>query len=210
MFVKVCGVKNEADVDAAVAAGADAVGIVFAAGSVRQVGPDVARRLAARVPPGVLAVGVFRGVAAAEAGRAALDAGVGGVQLHGRYPAEAFGELAGLPVKLLRATTLTAGTDVRAGAFGEDMLLLDSPVAGSGVRWDLSLLAGARPQGRWLLAGGLSPGNVAGAIAAARPWGVDVSSGVESSPGVKCHRLIGEFVAAARQAAASGGQGTGG
>lgn len=199
MFVKVCGVRTEADVDAAVAAGADAVGIVLAAGSVRQVDPPTARRLAARVPSGVLAVGVFRGVPAAQARQVAVDTGVTAVQLHGRYPAEAFAELADLPVTLVRATSLTPGTDVRAGACGEHLLLLDSPVAGSGTRWDLSLLAGARPSGNWLLAGGLTPATVGAAIAAARPWGVDVSSGVESSPGVKDHQLIRDFVAAARR-----------
>src|SRR5947207_5794384 len=104
MFVKVCGVKTEADVAAAAAAGAGAVGIVFAAGSVRQVGPGVARRLAAQVPPGMLAVGVFRGVPAGEVGRVALDTGVSAIQLHGNYPAAAFSDLAGLPVKLVRAT----------------------------------------------------------------------------------------------------------
>lgn len=200
MFVKVCGVRTEADVDAAVEAGADAVGIVFAAGSVRQVGPEKARQLAERVPPGVLAVGVFRAMPAAQARQLAVDSGVTAIQLHGPYPAAAFAELADLPVTLIRATSLVPGTDVRAGACGEHLLLLDSPVAGSGTRWDLSRLAGARPAGRWLLAGGLSPANVGEAIAAARPWGVDVSSGVESSPGVKSHHLIREFVSAARQA----------
>jgi phosphoribosylanthranilate isomerase len=200
MFVKVCGVRAEADVDVAVDAGADAVGVVFAAGSVRQVEPALARRLAMRVPPGVLAVGVFRGMPAAQAREIALETGVTAIQLHGRYPAAAFAALADLPVTLVRATSLAADTDVRAGACGEHLLLLDSPVAGSGTRWDLSLLAGSRPAGRWLLAGGLTPANVGAAIAAARPWGVDVSSGVESAPGVKSHRLIREFVSAARRA----------
>ncbi|GAA0608360.1 phosphoribosylanthranilate isomerase [Kutzneria viridogrisea] len=199
MFVKVCGLRTEGDVATAVSAGADAVGFVFAR-SPRQVDPDLARELVAGVPSQVLTVGVFAGVEAAEAARIALDTGIGAVQLHGDYPPEAFAELAGLPVRLVRATTLTADTDVRTGAYGEDLLLLDSPVAGSGERWDLTVLDQARPQGQWLLAGGLNPGNVAGAIAAAQPWGVDVSSGVESSRGVKDHGLIREFVAAARGA----------
>lgn len=200
MFVKVCGLRTEADVATAVAAGADAIGLVFAR-SPRQVGVDTARRLVAGVPPRVLTVGVFTGVTAAQAAEVAMVAGVGAVQLHGRYPRAAFEELAGLPVRLVRATPLEAGTEVRAGAYGEDLLLLDSPAAGSGERWDLSALdRGRRPSGRWLLAGGLAPENVAEAVAAARPWGVDVSSGVESSRGVKDHGLIREFVAAARSA----------
>lgn len=199
MFVKVCGLRTRADVATAVAAGADAVGFVFAE-SVRRVEVEVARQLVADIPPGVLTVGVFSGAGAAEAKRIAVEAGVGAVQLHGDYPRAAFEELAGLPVRLMRATTLRPDTDVRVGAYGEDMLLLDSPVAGSGERWDLSVLEGARPRGNWLLAGGLTPGNVGDAIAAARPWGVDVSSGVESSRGVKDPGLIREFVAAARAA----------
>jgi phosphoribosylanthranilate isomerase len=199
VFVKVCGLRTPEDVKTAVSVGADAVGFVFAE-SVRRVEVDVARQLVADVPPEVLTVGVFKGVSAAEAGEVALDAGVGAVQLHGDYPASAFAELVGLPLKLIRATTLREDTDVAVGAYGEDMLLLDSPVAGSGEQWDLSLLAQARPQGHWLLAGGLSPDNVAAAIRAARPWGVDVSSGVESSRGVKDSALIRSFVAAARAA----------
>jgi phosphoribosylanthranilate isomerase len=199
MFVKVCGLRTGADVAAAVSAGADAIGFVFA-DSPRRVSTEVARQLAGQVPPHILTVGVFRGSTAADAGRVSLDAGVGAVQLHGAYPRAAFGELAGLPVRLIRATALDAHTDVRAGAYGEDMLLLDSAVPGSGQPWDLSALGPGRPQGRWLLAGGLTPANVAAAIAAAQPWGVDVSSGVESSRGVKDHGLIRQFVAAARGA----------
>lgn len=201
MFVKVCGLRTEADVATAVSAGADALGFVFGE-SVRRVEAGLARRLVAGVPEHVLSVGVFGGVAVPDVRRMALESGVGAVQLHGHYPRAAFEELATLPVRLVRATTLTTGTDVRVGAYGEELLLLDSPVAGSGERWDLSMLDGARPRGRWMLAGGLTPDNVATAIAAARPWGVDVSSGVESRRGVKDHGRIREFVRAAREAPA--------
>jgi phosphoribosylanthranilate isomerase len=211
MFVKVCGLRTEADVAVAVAAGADAIGFVLAP-SPRQVTPAQAGRLAAAAPERVLTVGVFAGMAAAEAGRTALAAGLGAVQLHGAgYGPAAFAELAPLPLKLIRATALAAGggegggygdgqPPLQAGAWGEDMLLLDSPVAGSGRRWDLAALAAGRPQGRWLLAGGLEPGNVAAAIGQARPWGVDVSSGVESRRGVKDHGRIRAFMAATRAA----------
>jgi phosphoribosylanthranilate isomerase len=190
MFVKVCGLRTADDV-------AVAVGFVLT-DSVRRIDADVTRRLVAEVPPHVLTVGVVRDIPAGEAGRIALAAGVGAVQLHGRYPRAAFAELADLPMRLVRATTLDADTDVRAGAYGEDMLLLDSPVAGSGERWDLSSLDRARPRGNWLLAGGLSAENVADAIALARPWGVDVSSGVEAGRGIKDHARIREFVSAVR------------
>ena len=196
MYVKLCGLRTEADVAVAVDAGADAVGFVFTP-SARQVDLDTAKRLVAAVPAGVLTVGVFAGVPAAEAGSLAVAAGVGAVQLHGDYPREAFAELADLPVDLVRATALRADTDLRVGAYGERYLLLDSPVPGSGHRWELDALA-TRPDGPWLLAGGLDVGNVADAVARAQPWGVDVSSGIESSRGVKDHGLMRDFVAAAR------------
>lgn len=199
--MKVCGLRTEADVESAVSAGADAVGFVFTE-SVRQVGVDVARRLAAQVPSNVLAVGVFSGVAAIKAGQLAFAAGLSAVQLHGRYPRSAFQALARRGFRLVRATALAPDTNLVVGAYGEDMLLLDSAVAGSGKRWDTSLLDRARPQGRWLLAGGLTPANVADAIGATRPWGVDVSSGVESRRGVKDGGLIHAFVSAARAQAA--------
>lgn len=197
MFVKVCGLRTEQDVAVAVEAGADAIGFVFSR-SPRQVGVEQARALAATVPAAVLTVAVVNGVPAVEAGRLALAAGLGAVQLHGDYPRSAFAELAGLPVRLLRATALGPDTDVRTGAYGEELLLLDSPVPGSGVGWDLGRLETTPPQGRWLLAGGLTPANVGAAIAAARPWGVDVSSGVESARGVKDPALIRAFLSAAR------------
>jgi phosphoribosylanthranilate isomerase len=197
MFVKICGLKTDADVATAVSAGADAVGFVLTE-SVRRVNATTASAFAASVPPGVLTVAVVSGIPASEAAWLATEAGLAAVQLHGDYPLEAFEELAALPVRLVRATSLTIGTDVRTGAYGEDMLLLDAPVPGSGKRWDLAPLGARRPQGRWLLAGGLDAGNVAQAIAAARPWGVDVSSGVESTRGVKDHGLVRAFVSAAR------------
>ncbi|WP_306361498.1 phosphoribosylanthranilate isomerase [Nocardia sp. CC227C] len=195
MFVKLCGLRTEADVATAVAVGADAVGFVFTA-SPRQVPVELVRRLLREVPPTVLSVGVVHGIPAGEAGALARAAGVDALQLHGGYPRAAFDELSDL--RLLRATSLTADTDVRTGAYGEEWLLLDSPVAGSGERWDLTALSADRPTGQWLLAGGLTPDNVAEATAVARPWGVDVSSGVESSRGVKDHGRMRDFVAAAR------------
>ncbi|MFC3890479.1 phosphoribosylanthranilate isomerase [Lentzea rhizosphaerae] len=200
MFVKLCGLRTESDVAVAVETGADAVGFVLTA-SPRQIDLDLAGRLVADVPADVLTVAVVRGITAAEAGEMALKTGVRALQLHGDYPKDAFDELADLPFQLVRATALGPDTDVRTGAFGEELLLIDSPVAGSGEQWDITRLDENRPSGKWVLAGGLSPETVAGAISVARPWGVDVSSGIESSRGVKDHGRMREFVAAARQAA---------
>ncbi|MFD9734612.1 phosphoribosylanthranilate isomerase [Umezawaea sp. NPDC059074] len=197
MYVKLCGLRTGADVEVAVDAGADAIGFVFTT-SARQVDLDTAKRLVAAVPPEVLTVGVFAGVPALEAADLAVAAGVGAIQLHGDYPREAFTELADLPVKLIRATSLKPDTDLRVGAYGEDLLLLDSPIPGSGHTWELD--TDTRLEGHWLLAGGLTTTTVAEAIKRTRPWGVDVSSGIESSRGVKDHTLMRAFVTAAREA----------
>ncbi|NIH79811.1 phosphoribosylanthranilate isomerase [Amycolatopsis viridis] len=195
MFVKICGLRTEADVECAVGAGADAVGFVLTP-SPRQVTVAEAARLVAGVPPEVLGVGVFLGMPVADVRDIAVRTGLGAVQLHGRgYRAEDFAALTDLGLRLVRATS-TSGSPVEVGAFGEDMLILDSPRAGSGEQWDWEALRGQT--GQWLLAGGLRPGNVADAVRTVRPWGVDVSSGVESARGTKDHGLIREFLAAAR------------
>ncbi|MFE0648470.1 phosphoribosylanthranilate isomerase [Streptomyces sp. NPDC059534] len=202
MFVKVCGLGTVADIDVSVEAGADALGLVISGTSVRGLDRERVATLAAHVPPGVLSVLVVNDTPATEAARIAGELGFGALQLHGAaYGEEDFAAAAGIFPRLWRATSLSERPDTRVGAYGEEVLLLDSPRAGSGESWDLSLLETARPEGTWLLAGGLHPQNVGEAIGRARPWGVDVSSGVESSPGVKDHDRIRTFIAAAKQAA---------
>ncbi|MFJ5829400.1 phosphoribosylanthranilate isomerase [Streptomyces sp. NPDC093089] len=201
MFVKVCGLGTTDDIDVAVEAGADAVGLVISRTSVRGLERDRAVRLAAHVPPEVLSVLVVNDTPAAEAARIAGELGFGALQLHGTaYGEEDFAAAVDVFPRLWRATSLNDRPDTRVGSYGEEVLLLDSPDAGSGKPWDLSLLESGRPEGKWLLAGGLAPENVGEAIGRARPWGVDVSSGVESSRGVKDHQRIRAFVAAAKQA----------
>lgn len=195
--MKICGLRTAADVACAVEAGADAVGFVLSE-SPREVSRAEAAELAGAVPSHVLTVGVFKGVPVAEIRAAVAETGIRAVQLHGSgYAQEDFDALRDLPVKLIRAISLKDGETPRVGDRGEDLLLLDSPQAGSGETWDWSKLS--TPDGAWLLAGGLSPDNVAEAAAAVKPWGVDVSSGVESSRGVKDQNLIRAFLAAARR-----------
>ncbi|OLR95039.1 phosphoribosylanthranilate isomerase [Actinokineospora bangkokensis] len=197
MFAKICGLRTEADVEVAAEAGADAIGLVFAA-SPRRVDVATAARLVKATPPGVLVVGVFKDQPVDEVAELAAASGVAAVQLHGSYPREAFDALAARGTRLVRATSLTPGTETATGAWGEEMLILDSPTPGSGQRWDLRALEGNRPTGQWLLSGGLDPDNVAEAIARARPWGVDASSGIESTRGTKDHGLVRAFLQACR------------
>ncbi|MDF2705220.1 MAG: phosphoribosylanthranilate isomerase [Nonomuraea muscovyensis] len=196
MYVKICGLSEPEHVTAAVEAGADAIGFVLTE-SPRRVAPERAAALARLVPGHVLTVGVFRGEDPATVRAAALAAQVGAVQLHGRHPHADFTALKDLGATLVRAVDSSA--DLRCGAFDEDLLIVDAPRPGSGLPWDWAAVRG-RPTGRWMLAGGLSPANVAEAVAAADPWGVDVSSGVEVAPGVKDSALIRSFVAQARRA----------
>lgn len=194
-FIKICGLRTAHDVDVAVDAGADAVGFVFAEGSPRTVGAATARELAARVPAGVLTVGVFRGQPVDEVRRLTEESGVRGVQLHGDEGPEYYEALRADGRTLLRATALHVG---RCGEYGEDLLLIDAPDPGSGTPWNWASEEFAAPAGRWLLAGGLTPGNVRQALDTTGAWGVDVSSGVESSRGVKSPELIRAFIEAAR------------
>ncbi|MFE1415697.1 phosphoribosylanthranilate isomerase [Streptomyces sp. NPDC058746] len=199
LFVKICGLKTAHDVDVAVEAGADAVGFVFAPGSPRTVDAATARVLAARVPDEVLTVGVFRKQSVEEVRRFAEESGVRGVQLHGEEGPEDFAALRAEGRTLLRAT---AEQVERCGEYGEDLLLLDAPDPGSGKPWNWGAADFTAPEGHWLLAGGLNPGNVREAVEATGAWGVDVSSGVESARGVKSPDLIRAFIEAARGGAA--------
>jgi phosphoribosylanthranilate isomerase len=194
LLVKVCGLRTEAAIDTAVAAGADAVGFVVAVGSPRFVDAATARRLVEHTAGRVTTVLVTKGLMPEDAAAAARAAGADVLQVHGFDRGEV-GRASALFPRVWRATSLNASD---LGSWGEELLLIDSPRPGSGERWDLGALGERRPDGPWLLAGGLDPSNVGQAVAEAAPGGVDVSSGVESAPGVKDHALIERFVAAAR------------
>ncbi|MGW1867074.1 phosphoribosylanthranilate isomerase [Streptomyces mauvecolor] len=196
LFVKICGLRTAQDVDTCVEAGADAVGFVFAT-SARTVDAATARRLAERVPAHILTVGVFRGQPLDEVRRLMEESGVRAVQLHGDEGPEYYEALQAPGRTLIRATAAT-GIPARLGALGEDLLLLDAPDPGSGKPWNWASPGFAAPTGRWLLAGGLHPGNVRRAADVTGAWGVDVSSGVESERGVKSTELIRSFITAAR------------
>lgn len=202
MYVKVCGLRTVDAARVAVQAGADAVGVVMNRTSVRAVDRRTAAAIIAAVDGAADTVLVVNDMTAAQAAERAVELGVDILQLHGDYTADDFAAAGARIARYWRATSPSADPDLSVGAYGEEALLLDAARPGSGQRWDTGTLAG-RVTGHWILAGGLDPGNVADAIATARPWGVDVSSGVESAPGVKDHDAIRAFVGAARAAGAS-------
>lgn len=200
VMVKICGVRDEATAIAAARAGADFVGVVFVPSSPRFVEPQAARRLATAIAEaGAKPVAVVRLPLAVEA-LSALGA-FPIVQFHGgESPSDlvAFGRFERW--KGLHFSPASVGSWRSSGCV--ERLVVDGPEAGSGERWDLAAFAAldAETRGCCLLAGGLDPLNVAAAVRAARPWGVDVSSGVERARGVKDHGRIAAFVTAAKSA----------
>lgn len=197
MFVKVCGLSTPESVQAAVESGTDAVGFVLTK-SPREVSPERARDLLVHVPEGVTAVGVFRHETAADAVASARKAGLEWVQLHGSRTPEDVKAVHDAGMRLIRAVTIGAAPE-EFDDWGEELLLIDAAVPGSGEAWDYSSVRKLGLGGRhWLLAGGLTPSNVGAAAQEAEAWGVDVSSGVESSRGVKDLYLVRAFVKAAK------------
>lgn len=201
--VKICGVTRLEDAQAAVRFGADAIGFVFWAGSPRAVAWQAAREIALRLPTFTARVGVFVNESPAEIARVARDAGLDVVQLHGD---EVVADYAGVGRRLLRAMPLSTEADV---ALAESLPADVTPLVdardpdrrgGTGRRADWRLAAMLARQRDVLLAGGLSDASVAEALASVAPWGIDVSSGVESAPGIKDHDKLARLFDAVRRA----------
>jgi phosphoribosylanthranilate isomerase len=197
MFVKVCGLSTPESVREAAEAGADAVGFVLTA-SPRVVSPHQVTELVKAVPEGVSAIGVFRAEPASDAVAIARAAGLGWIQLHGQRTPDDIKTAHDAGMKVIRAVTMGDAPDAFAD-WGEELLLIDAAVPGSGEAWDYGSVRARGLEGRqWLLAGGLDAANVAQAARDAGAWGVDVSSGVEQSRGVKDLAKIRAFVTAAK------------
>ena len=204
LFVKICGVTTEADALLAAAMGADAVGMVFAASS-RRVTAGVARDIVRRLPPEVLTVGVFRNESRERVVETANTIGLRVVQLHGHESPEDTRWVAERVPNVIRAFSVQdpALDRRRLAEYGPVRLLIDSPLPGSGEVFDWQLLGELSVDRGFLLAGGLTPDNVGHAIQSVEPWGVDVSSGVETSPGSKDPVKVQRFIANARAAHAA-------
>ena len=198
--IKLCGIRTAQDAILCAAAGADEIGVVFAPRSRRCVTPEMAREIRVALPAHVPLVGVFQDAVLSDA----LAIGLAAVQLHGPLPAPQ----GSLP---LYAAVQVDGEPALAGLArlqGFRRVLLDGPAGGGGgVSFAWSLVPKARTQFRSevFVAGGLTPENVGEAIRAARPDGVDVSSGIEGIDGLKDKERVRAFVRAARAAAAEMG-----
>jgi phosphoribosylanthranilate isomerase len=193
--VKICGITRLDDALLAASLGADALGFNLWPGSKRYVDPDAARAIVDRLPPFVTPVGVFVNQPPGTVLALAAQAGVQVVQLHGD---ESWDEVNGYPIPAVKALRL-AGPESLADLhrYRVRAFLLDAPSAGfggSGTRCDWGLARQVAEQVPVLLAGGLTPENVAEAARAVRPWAVDVASGVERAPGVKDPEKLRRFI----------------
>jgi phosphoribosylanthranilate isomerase len=200
MFVKICGTTSEEDALLAVAMGADAVGFIFAP-STRQIAPSIAGDIAKRLPSEVLTVGVFRDQSPQRVVEVMEATGLRAAQLSGRETPEQANWVRRRVRTVIKAFAAGDRSVANAADYGADIIMLDAKSPGSGQVFDWRLAEDVPAGHRLLLAGGLTPENVADAIAQVNPWGVDVATGVESSPGKKDPRLLRAFVAAAKAAA---------
>ena len=203
--IKICGLTSLADALLAAANGADYLGFNFYPPSPRFVEPRFVRQVLSELSAAfqVVPVGVFVNENPEAIRRIVRESGVRMVQLHGDEPPEF---CRGLEMPVIKALRLADASDAAAAArHNVHALLLDSKTpafGGSGVRPDWKLAAKiCRTRERVFLAGGLTPENVAAAVAQVRPWGVDVASGVEREPGVKDPDLIRKFIEAVHAAA---------
>ena len=197
--VKICGITRADDALHAEALGADAVGFIFYPKSPRYLDPDSAREISDLLGPFIARVGVFVNETAGHIAAVARSAGLTAIQYHGDSDPRTIADATGL--RVIMAFQVGSGFDpARIGDMEADACLLDACVkgqyGGTGVTCDWDTALACTQFGRIILAGGLHSGNIAEAIKRVRPWGVDVSSGVESAPGVKDHDKMRAFLRA--------------
>ncbi|HEY7150888.1 MAG TPA: phosphoribosylanthranilate isomerase [Solirubrobacterales bacterium] len=212
MRVKFCGITNLEDARQAVRLGAWAIGLNHHPESPRYCQPDAAVEIAAELRRRLEVVGVFVDPTLDDVAAAAENESLTMIQLHGGE-GPAFCREAGRRTgcKVIKALRVRSSADIQAAeAYRTDLHLLDAyrpgQAGGTGESFDWELLAGRASAVPLILAGGLTPANVAEAIAASRPYAVDVASGVEASPGIKDHELMTEFAERAQSGVASGGE----
>jgi len=201
--VKICGVTSVDDAQAAVAAGADAVGLMFFEGSPRHVSLAEAKVIVESFPPSVVRVGVFVNADASLVNRAVLECTLNVLQFHGEESPEFCSQFGVMTLKAIRVRDESSLAEMER--FGTDGFLLDAfskeARGGTGESFNWELARRATEHGKPIfLAGGLTAENVAEAVRVVEPFAVDVSSGVESAPGIKDAEKMRAFVAAAKGA----------
>ena len=199
LFVKICGVTSEADALLAVGMGASAVGFTFAP-SPRRMAPAAVADIVKRLPHETVTVGVFRDEAPQRVVDIANQIGLRAVQLHGVESAEDTQWISSRVGMTIKAFPAGHRNIDRFDRYGADLLLIDGANPGSGELFDWRLAEGVVDPRRLIVSGGLTPENVGSAIAHLGPWGVDVATGVEASPGVKDPGKLRQFVGAAHAA----------
>ncbi len=200
-IVKICGITNVEDGLAAAGSGADALGLMFYEKSPRHIPMKTAAEIAGKLPPFVIKVGVFANAPEETVLRAIGECGLNIVQFHGDETPEYCAQFAVMVIKAFRisdAASLKVLGDYRTDAFLLDAHSADK-LGGTGEKFNWDLAVEAQKLGRPIfLAGGLTPENVGEAVRRVRPYAVDVSSGVEKSPGRKDHAKVAAFVKAAK------------
>jgi phosphoribosylanthranilate isomerase len=198
--IKVCGITSVEDALAAVEAGADALGFVFYEGSRRYIPPAEARKITGALPPFVVTVGVFVNASPEEISAVVRESGIGVVQLHGDETPELASRV---PLPVIKAIRVGDSLDrAEVELYPVQAILFDKRsddmYGGTGKSFDWSILRGLDTGKRVILSGGLTADNVAEAVGIVRPYAVDVSSGVEDSPGRKNHLKLRQFIQAVR------------
>jgi phosphoribosylanthranilate isomerase len=209
-WIKICGTTSLSDAIASIEAGADALGFIFAP-SKRQITPEAAQEIIEQLPPQVEKIGVFRDAGAHKIAHIVRAVDLTGIQMHGEgdFPPEVYSYLPAArrdSMRKIKTVIVQEGFEHRLYAFTAvdgvvDVFLLDSG-AGSGKMFDWNVARerlGDRSE-KFIIAGGLASENVADAMSVFHPWGVDVVSGVEESPGRKDRHKLNAFVAAVRKA----------
>ena len=202
--IKICGITKEEDALAGARFGADALGFIFAP-SPRRISPDKARKIIKALPPLVQTVGVFVDEDFREVSSLAQMCGLDILQFHGSESAD---YCENFHRRVIKAVRLRNPQEIKSLARYKGVvhaLLLDTFVAdklgGTGITFNWQWAVEAGRYGRIILAGGLNPENVAAAISMVKPYGVDASSSLEHSPGIKDHEKMRQFIAKVRQAA---------
>ncbi len=198
--VKICGITNDVDAALAASLGADLLGFIFADSPCR-VSPQTAASIVAKLPAFQQTVGVFLDVSPSDIVETCAAARLDYAQLHGSESPDVCSAVVAAGIPVIKVITVTAAPDVAAATEYTDAsaFLLDRPKGGAMFDWDIARHAASSLPQPVMLAGGLTPDNVAAAMDVSRPYAVDVNSGVASAPGVKDPYKLAAFIAAARR-----------